>query len=84
MAIRPIAALTNRKLNETTHMIILLYGFGVLLAGASVITVYAALTAKDGYEDETGFHLLRTAHEAADGSDKKSVGSDLPPFAPAS
>lgn len=65
-------------------MIILLYGFGVLLAGASVITVYAALTAQDGYEDETGFHLLGKADVAADGPDKKSVGSNLPPFAPAS
>lgn len=64
-------------------MIILLYGFGVLLAGAAVVTSYAALSAKDGYEDDTGFHLLTPAVDATE-ANKKSVGSNLPPFAPAS
>ncbi len=65
-------------------MIILLYALGVLLAGASVITVYAASIAEEGYEDGAGFHLLRTAQDASAGVEKKSGESDLPPFAPAS
>jgi hypothetical protein len=65
-------------------MIILLYGFGVLLAVSALVTVYAALTAQDGYEHESGFHLSRPTRGQAGESGKKTVGSNLPPFAPAS
>lgn len=65
-------------------MTILLYGFGVLFAVSAIVTVYATLTAPDGYEDETGFHPIGTSRSPVAVADKKSVGSNLPPFAPAS
>ena len=64
-------------------MIILLYGFGVLLAVSAIVTVYAAVTAQDGYEDETGFHLLPKDRRPTVTAEKKAVGGNLPPFAPA-
>lgn len=64
-------------------MTILLYGFGVLLAASAVVTIYATMTAPDGYEDESGFHPIRTNRAPVATAAKKSVGGNLPPFAPA-
>ncbi|MBL9202504.1 MAG: hypothetical protein JNL39_18480 [Opitutaceae bacterium] len=45
-------------------MAALLYTFLGMLAAGSVVTLYAALTAKEGYEDETGFHTVLPESEA--------------------
>jgi hypothetical protein len=65
-------------------MTILLCGLAVVMVGASVVTTYAALNAKDGYEDESGFHILGTREQVANQAEKKEAGDNLPPFAPAS
>jgi hypothetical protein len=61
-------------------MIILISGLAVLVLGASVVTTFAALGAKDGYEDESGFHVMQPSDALPRGT-KKNVG--VPPFAPA-
>jgi len=46
------------------------------MVGASVITAYAAMTAKEGFEDETGFHVIETREEtAARGAQKNASGN---------
>ncbi len=48
----------------------------IVMVGASVITAYAAMTAKEGFEDETGFHVIETREEtAARGAQKNASGN---------
>jgi hypothetical protein len=49
----------------------------IVMVGASVITTYAAMTAKEGYEDEAGFHVIETREETAARSAKKNAGGSL-------
>lgn len=46
-------------------MVAVLYTFLGLVALGSVVTVYAALTAKEGYEDADGFHTVLPETQAA-------------------
>lgn len=46
-------------------MALLLYTFLGLVALGSIVTVYAALTAKEGYEDADGFHAVLPEAEAS-------------------
>lgn len=63
-------------------MIFLLSGLGILMIGASVVTVYAAVTAKDGCEDELGFHTI-THRDASNAGRKQTMDGTLPPLAAA-
>lgn len=45
-------------------MAALLYTFLGLIALGSIVTVYAVLTAKVGYEDDDGFHAVLPETEA--------------------
>lgn len=38
-------------------LMLLFIALGVLMAAAAITTVFALFRAKDGYEDETGFHF---------------------------
>lgn len=49
----------------------------IVMVGASVIATYAAITAKEGYEDEAGFHVIETREETAARNPKKSAGGNL-------
>ncbi len=46
-------------------MVAVLYTLLGLVALGSVVTVYAALTAKEGYEDAEGFHTVQPETRAA-------------------
>jgi hypothetical protein len=46
-------------------MVAALYTLLGLVALGSVVTVYAALTAKEGYEDADGFHTVTPETQAA-------------------
>jgi hypothetical protein len=46
-------------------MVAALYTLLGLVALGSVVTVYAALTAKEGYEDADGFHTVPPETQAA-------------------
>jgi len=69
-------------------MLTLLY-IGVIFAiPAAVVTVYAIVSAKDGYEDELGFHAISPAGvcELTDSTEDSSTETStdgLPPMAAA-
>jgi hypothetical protein len=60
----------------------------VFAVAATAVTVYAYLTAKEGFEDQLGFHALSTPAspemDTADNDESvKSSSRDIPPFAAA-
>jgi hypothetical protein len=62
----------------------LIYAAMVLAVAAIVVTVYALLSAGDGYEDENGFHSVRAARVPnACPPDDTNEESSIPPYLPA-
>ena len=49
----------------------------IVMVGASVITTYAAITAKEGYEDDAGFHVIESREETAARTLKKNGSGNL-------
>ena len=72
---------------QNTPMILLLYGFGLLVVLGGIVTAVALISAKRGFEDESGYHTIDSElHESAGSTAPtkpfSSDGAHLPPMLP--